>query len=103
VEAGLTGAPSAIGIGTGELNPARPDIRFTKEEQMSSSTPPAIVAPIVTEPDEEENATVDSADADRLASQGEDTSTVEQQDGENETNSADADYEAAMGDNPETD
>jgi hypothetical protein len=70
---------------------------------MSSSTPPPIVAPIGAEPADDENATVDSAEADRLASQGEHTSAVEQQDGEDETNSADADYEASMGKNPETD
>jgi hypothetical protein len=69
---------------------------------MSSTTPSPSVPPIVTDPGDEDTA-VDSAEADRLASQGEDTSVVEQQDGENETNSADADYEASMGQNPETD
>jgi hypothetical protein len=70
---------------------------------MSTSTPPPIVPAIGADPTDDEDTTVDSADADRLASQGEDTSTVEQQDGEDETNSADADYEASMGKNPETD
>jgi len=70
---------------------------------MSTSTPPPIVPAIGVDPADDENATVDSAEADRLASEGEDTSTVEQQDGENETNSADADYDASMGKNPETD
>jgi hypothetical protein len=69
----------------------------------TSTTPPPIVPAIETDPTEDENASVDSAAADRLASEGEDTSTVEQQDGEDETNSADADYEASMGKNPETD
>jgi hypothetical protein len=69
---------------------------------MSNSTPPPVVAPFGADP-VDQNAPLDSAEADRLASQGEDTSAVEQQDGENATNSAAADHEAAMGHNPETD
>jgi hypothetical protein len=70
---------------------------------MSTSTPPPIVPAITADPADDKDATVDSAEADRLASEGEDTSTVEQQDAEDAANSADADYEASMGKNPETD
>ena len=72
---------------------------------MSSTNPAAVAAEVAAEraEDENENVTVDSAEADRMASKGEDTSTVEQQDGENETSSADADYEASMGKDSETD
>jgi hypothetical protein len=70
---------------------------------MSSQVPPPIVGGPLDPANEDENVSVDSADADRLASQGKDTSTIEQQDGEDEVNSADADYEASLGKNPETD
>jgi hypothetical protein len=69
---------------------------------MGSNTPVPIAATISTE-EADEKTSVDSAEADRLASQGEDTSTVEERDGEDETDSADADYEASMGKNPDTD
>ncbi len=70
---------------------------------MSSTTPPPIVPRDDATDDGPVDSPVDSADADRLAAQGEDPSTIEQNDGEDETNSADADYEASMGQNPETD
>jgi hypothetical protein len=69
---------------------------------MSSNTPVPI-GPANSAAVDDEKSSVDSAEADRLASQGEDTSTVEQPDGEDATDSADADYEASMGKNPETD
>jgi hypothetical protein len=73
-----------------------------KETQMTSNTPVPIGPANAAEADDEKTS-VDSAEADRLASQGEDTSTVEQRDGDEATDSADADYEASMGKNPETD
>jgi hypothetical protein len=69
---------------------------------MTSNTPVPIAATLSTE-EADKKPSVDSAEADRLASQGEDTSAVEQRDGEDDTDSADADYEASMGKNPETD
>lgn len=68
---------------------------------MSTSTPPPFVPPAGAVPVDDENAPVDSAEADRLAAQGEDIPTVEGQDGEDATNSADADYQASMGEDPE--
>jgi hypothetical protein len=73
-----------------------------REPQMTSNTPVPI-GPANSAEADDEKASVDSAEADRLASQGEDTSTVEQRDGEEETDSADADYDASMGKEPETD
>ena len=68
---------------------------------MTSNTPVPIGPANDAEADNEKTS-VDSAEADRLASQGEDTSTVEQRDGEDVTDSADADYEASMGEDSET-
>jgi hypothetical protein len=69
---------------------------------MTSNTPVPIGPANSVEADEEKTS-VDSVEADRLASQGEDTSTAEQRDSEETKEGADADYEASMGKDPETD
>jgi hypothetical protein len=69
---------------------------------MTSNTPVPIGPANSAEADDEKTS-VDSAEADRLASQGEDPSTVEQGDGEQAEEGTDADYEASMGKDPETD
>jgi hypothetical protein len=65
---------------------------------MSTTPTPPIVPP-----DDDDSGAVDSAEADRLASQGEDPEAVEAEEAEHKTTSADADWAASRGADPQTD
>jgi hypothetical protein len=65
-----------------------------------TSTP---IPPAAVPPDDDSKPPVDSAEADRLAAEGEDPAVVEGQEAEQQPSSADADYEASMGEEREND
>jgi hypothetical protein len=62
----------------------------------STPIPPAAI------PSDDENGPVDSAEADRLAAEGKDPDVVEAEEAEQRPSSADADVEASMGEEPDT-
>ena len=72
---------------------------------MTSTPIPAVPAAAMASDDGngfvEQNAPVDSADADRLAAKGEDPDVVEAQEAEQRPSSADADVETSIGEDPD--